>query len=378
MLTACQRIEEAVRSSSSKKLKVGLDTNCVRYYLSDPPIQPWADCLDPIFQAGLNGQADLYVSTVVVSELLAHAHFASRDRVGYDPELDLLAIINRHFQILDVDYEVAKAAGRLRGSYLPGDRITLKTPDALIGATSLARSHALFVTNDAQLANALPPSNCIYLGEMAIEWLEANFPGNCIANTGPVLPRRRGIGLSGGAFLASQELGSIKPDPSAKWDRILADAFTAAAMVNEPCLFLVLVSSNGRKTETKEIVFWHEGLNQTRSRAIILKQLREHLGYDPRSGMISNAHNHIYVFYFVSISRERARQSKAEYSSKSEHEREYDAWNDYLRPVWYFRDLLSLPNVTYLLCEDGTARQLDSRHTYTLLTQARNVLGWND
>jgi len=375
MLTACQRIEEAVRSLSSTKLKIGFDTNCVRYYLSDPPIQPWADCLDPIFQAGLNGQADLYVSTVVVSELLAHAHFASRDRVGYDPELDLLAIINRHFQILDVDYEVARAAGRLRGSYVPGDRITLKTPDALIGATSLARSHALFVTNDAQLADALPPSNYIYLGDLALEWLRENFPSNCVASSEPLLPRRRGAGLPGSPFLVSPEIGSIKPDPSAKWDRILVDAFTTAAAVNEPCLFFVLTSKHGRKMETKEVIFWHEGLNTTRSRTIIMKQLREHLSHDPRTGTTSNTENYIYNLCFTSLNRERARQSQAGYSSKSEHQREIDAWEGYLAPLWTFRQVLSLPQTTWILCEGGIARTISVMTTLKFLNQAQSVIG---
>src|SRR5437868_5597105 len=92
MPTATERIHEIIRPSPNDKPKVGLDTNCVQYYISKPPIRPWADCLDPIFQAGLNGTVELYVSNVVVSELLAHVHYASRNRAGYDPELNLLAI----------------------------------------------------------------------------------------------------------------------------------------------------------------------------------------------------------------------------------------------------------------------------------------------
>ena len=53
------------------------------------------------------------LSTVVVSELLAHVHFSNRKK-GYDPELAFMAILNRHFQILDVNDEVARVAGRLR------------------------------------------------------------------------------------------------------------------------------------------------------------------------------------------------------------------------------------------------------------------------
>jgi predicted nucleic acid-binding protein len=133
------------------------------------PVQPWADCLDPIFHAAIDGKIELYVSTVVVSELLANLQFANRHNTGYDPELDLLASINRHFQILGVTSDVARVAGRLRGSYAPGDRIVLKTPDVLIGATSLIYGHTLLVTNDAKLADALPGSNCVYLRDAELE-----------------------------------------------------------------------------------------------------------------------------------------------------------------------------------------------------------------
>src|SRR3989337_2701447 len=114
MATAAKRIREVAQASTGEKAKVALDTCCVQYYISNPPVRPWADCLDPVFRAGLEGKVDLYVSTVVVSELLAHVHFTNRHRAGFDPELDLLAILNRHFQVLDVNGEVARAAGRLR------------------------------------------------------------------------------------------------------------------------------------------------------------------------------------------------------------------------------------------------------------------------
>ena len=113
-MTATERLQTLCEPRAGVTPKIGLDTNCVQYYISDPPVQPWADCLDSIFQAGLGGQAELYVSTVVVSELLTHVHFAHRNN-GYDPELDLWAMLNRHFQVLDVCGDVAKAAGRLRG-----------------------------------------------------------------------------------------------------------------------------------------------------------------------------------------------------------------------------------------------------------------------
>ena len=374
MATATERMRDMILATTTVKPKVALDTNCVRYYISNPPVQPWADCLDPIFQAALDGQIELYVSTVVVSELLAHVHFANRN-TGYDPELDLLAILNRHFHILEVDGEVARAAGRLRGSYVPGDRMGLKTPDALIGATSIANGHTLFITNDERLADALPDDNCIYLKTAALELLEQRFPSPCVENN-PVVPTRRGTALPQGISLATLELGSIKPSPSAKWRRILAEAFTVASVLNEPCVFFVLTRRSGRKTETVEVLFWHEGLEKARPGERIMKRLREHIGYSPHTGKATRKQNHIYIFCFTSISRERARQSQPCYASKSDHQREGDAWKSYLGPLWRFRYALDLPQTAWLLCEDGEARFLKPAETLQFLEQAKNVLGW--
>src|ERR1051325_2870962 len=134
-MSAMQQLAAVCQPPSGAPPKVGLDTCCVQYYIGNPPLQPWADCLDPLFQAAVNGHVELYVSTVVVAELLSHLHYEGRDIAGYDPELDLKAILDRHFNVIDVTGDVARAAGRLRGTYLPGPKICIKTPDALIGAT---------------------------------------------------------------------------------------------------------------------------------------------------------------------------------------------------------------------------------------------------
>lgn len=378
MPSATERILEATKTTATGKPKVALDTCCVQYYISNPPVQPWADCLDPIFRAAVDGKVDLYVSTVVVSELLAHVYFANRHDAGYDPELDLLAIMNRHFQILDVNGEVAKAAGRLRGSYLPGDKIALKTPDALIGATSLANGHTLFVTNDAQLADALPDTNCIYLRDVALEWLARSFPSACFDGNGPVAPSKGGKGLPTGVSVASLDLGGVQPDPSAKWRRILKDTQTVASAVNESCAFFVLSEKRGRRMETREVLFWHESLNESRPPRKMLKRLHEHLGYSSRTGATANASNRIHGFVFASLVREKARQNQPGFASKSDHQKEADAWSGYLALWRTYRTCLDLPCVTWLLCEDGAAQLLDVAATVRFLDQAKNVLGWKD
>jgi predicted nucleic acid-binding protein len=378
MATATERMLEIVQTPAGGKPTVALDTCCVQYYISNPPMQPWADCLDPIFQAGVEGRIELYVSTVVVSELLAHVHFAHRHNTGYDPELDLLAIMNRHFQILDVDGAVARAAGRLRGNYVPGDNIALKTPDALVGATSLTNSHTLFVTNDAQLADALPEANCIYLRDVALDWLASSFPSACLGDADPVVPSRNGKGLPIGVSVASMQLGGVQPDPSARWRRILRDAHTVASAVNEPCAFFVLSEKRGRKTETREVLFWHESLAESRPPGRFLKRLCQHLGYSAKTGAAANGGSQVHAFVFASLMQERARQKQPGFASKSDHQKEADAWHGYLSLWRVFRSCLDLPQVTWLLCEDGVARVLDVAATVRFLDRAKNVLGWKE
>jgi len=378
MPSATERIQEVIQTTATGKPKIALDTCCVQYYLRNPPVQPWADCLYPVFRAAVDGKIELYVSTVVVSELLAHVHFAHRYNAGYDPEIDLLAIINRHFQVLDVTGDVARAAGRLRGSYVPGDKIVLKTPDALIGATSLTDGHTLFITNDAQLADALPESNCIYLCDVALEWLARSFPDTCFNGSTSVSPSKSGRGLPVGLSTAFRELGGIQPDPSSTWKRILKDALTVASAVNEPCVFFVLAKKNSRRIETREVLFWHESLTESRPPRKVIKRLHDHLGYSERSGIANNARSSIYGLLFASLASEKARQNHPGFASKSDHQKTMDAWNAYLAPWRTYRSCLNLPQTTWLLCEDRAARVLDVAATIRFMDRAGNVLGWKD
>lgn len=378
MTTATERILEVTQNSSGEKPKVALDTNCVRYYINNPPVQPWADCLDPVFQAALDERIELFVSTVVVSELLAHVHFANRHVRGYDPELDLLAIINRHFKILDVDGEVARAAGRIRGNYIPGDKIVLKTPDALIGATSMTNGHTLFITNDALLADALPGNNCIYLRDVALDWLTLSFPNPCFYGIDPVVPSKRGKGIPTGASTTSLDIGCCQPDPSAKWQRVLKDSQIVASLVNTPCAFFVLTEMIEHREETREVLFWHESLATSRPPKTVIKRLKEHLGISRRTGLAANERMQINAFIFASLAIEKARQSQPTFASKDKHQKEADAWNRYLSLWRTYRSCLDLPQTTWLLCEDGANRILDIGATVSFLDRAKNVFGWND
>ncbi len=378
MPTATERIQELTQATTPDAPKVALDTCCVQYYIGTPRVQPWADCLGPIFQAGIDGKIELYVSTVVISELLAQVHFEERHNAGYDPELDFLAIMNRHFQILDVTGDVAKAAGRLRASHIPGDKMTLKTPDALIGATSLTNGHTLFVTNDAQLAHALPDPSCIYLRDVVLEWLPQNFPNPCFGSGEPVAHSSRGKGLPNGFSAASLDIGPIQPDPSAKWRRILKDAQIVAATVDEPCVFFVLAEKNGRRIETREVLFWRDSLTESRPPSKLIKRLHDHLDYSARTRTAANAKASIHGIVFASLAHEKACLNDSGLASKSDHQKNTAAWNAYLALWRTYRSCLDLPQTTWLLCEDGAARVMDIAATVRFLDQARNVLGWKD
>lgn len=377
MATAAERLQALIQPSPAGKPKVALDTCCVQYYMSNPPVQPWADCLDTIFRAALDGHVDLYISAIVLSELLSHVYFANRHNAGYDPELDLLAIINRHFQVLNVDGDVAKAAGRLRGNYAPGEKIVLKTPDAVIGATSLANSHALFVTNDAQLASALHDGNCLYLRDLALEWLAHHFPSPCRDAQGAVAVSHRGAGLPPGAVATLTRAGGIRPNAAANWRRILKDAQTAATVIGEPCVCFILADrTKGGRSAPTEVIFWRAGQVETKAHARILKHLRVHVAQAATAG--SAGGSHAYCIVFASRAQEQQRQEHPGFASKTADQKAVDAWNAYLEPWRVFRAGLEVPQTMWHLCEDGTTHRLESTATMAFLDRARNVLGWKD
>lgn len=291
----------------------------------------------------------------------------------------MLAILNRHFQMLDVNGDVARAAGRLRGTFVPGEKMSLKTPDALIGATSIANGHTLFITNDAQLAQALPDGTRIYLKELALEWLAKHFPATCVDVSQTIKPIRSGPGLLSSLCGDTSELGAVKLNPSVSWKRILADAWITAIAIGEPCVIFVLSRRIGRKEEAEELLFWQEALDQQRPAQRIVKYLREYLKvqYAHANDRYTAAPDkHAYGFVFISLTREKARQSQPCFASKSEHQREADAWKTYLTPLWRFRPALTLPGTTWLLCEVGEARYIKPAETHTSLEMAKNVLGW--
>ncbi|HWP38179.1 MAG TPA: hypothetical protein VNL18_11570, partial [Gemmatimonadales bacterium] len=204
------------------------------------------------------------------------------------------------------------------------------------------------------------------------------FPLECLDGGAPATGTRRGRGLPAGITLATLQLGSVRPDPATTWRRLLTDAFTVASALTEPCIFFVLTEKRGQRIEASEVLFWHEGLTESRPPVRLLRRVQEHLGYRQQTGRAENSTSHVWAFCFASMSREQARRSDPAYASKTDHERFGDAWKTYLMPLWRFRSGLALPQTAWLLCEDGVARYLKAGETLRFLDQARNVLGWED
>src|SRR5690606_38323243 len=190
-------------------------------------------------------------------------------------------------------------------------------------------------------------------------------------------PQQRGLGLPGNAAPATLELGSVRPDPSAKWRRILKDAPGVAAAVGQPCIFFVLTARNGRREESVEVLFWHAEFAETRPPERIVRRLHEHLGYSRKTGLATKSKHHVHAFVATSLSRARQRQNQNSNASSSDQTKTAHAWTEYLGILVAFHGALTLPQTTWLLLEDGVARRLSATPTVDYLSRAANVLGLN-
>jgi predicted nucleic acid-binding protein len=125
-----------------KKLKkVGLDSSILIYHLED--LEPYANLTENIFAAVAEGFLSAVLSTVSVTELLVQPFAAGqRDRIVAF-ERFLFSLPN--MELKSPDYPIAREAARLRSKY------KLRTPDALLLATSINEKADAFITNDARL-----------------------------------------------------------------------------------------------------------------------------------------------------------------------------------------------------------------------------------
>jgi predicted nucleic acid-binding protein len=125
-----------------KKLKkVGLDSSILIYHLED--MEPYANLTENIFAMVAEGSLSAVLSTVSVAELLVQPFTASQqDRIAAFEHF-LFSLPNT--QLKSPDYPIAKEAARLRSKY------RIRTPDALLIATSMNEKADAFITNDSSL-----------------------------------------------------------------------------------------------------------------------------------------------------------------------------------------------------------------------------------
>jgi predicted nucleic acid-binding protein len=129
------------QNALAKLKKVGLDSSILIYHLED--LEPYANLTENIFSMVAEGSLSVVLSTVSVTELLVQPFAAGqKDRIAA-MERFLLSLPNT--EIKSPDYPIAREASRLRSKY------RIRTPDALLIATSVNEKADAFITNDAGL-----------------------------------------------------------------------------------------------------------------------------------------------------------------------------------------------------------------------------------
>jgi predicted nucleic acid-binding protein len=125
-----------------KKLKrVGLDSSILIYHLED--LEPYSSLTENIFARVAEGSLNAVLSTVSVTELLVQPFTTGqKDRIAAI-ERFLYSLPNT--EIKSPDYPIAREAARLRSRY------RVRTPDALLIATSINKKADAFITNDGGL-----------------------------------------------------------------------------------------------------------------------------------------------------------------------------------------------------------------------------------
>ncbi|MCX5907101.1 MAG: PIN domain-containing protein [Deltaproteobacteria bacterium] len=121
--------------------RVGVDSSVLIYHLEDIP--RYADLTETVFTALMDGSLRAILSTLSITEILAgpfakgqpHRIAAFEQFLFSLPSLDLVP----------PSYTICREAARLRAKY------RIRTPDAILLATSLNEKAEAFLTNDARL-----------------------------------------------------------------------------------------------------------------------------------------------------------------------------------------------------------------------------------
>jgi predicted nucleic acid-binding protein len=122
-------------------MKIALDTNLFIYVFEQHP--EFGEKAKAILERIENGFVDAVASSVSLTEILVKP--IREGNLTLEKQYKLLFSHFPNLTILPIDNIVAERAAYLRGKY------NIKTPDALILATSLVAKAELFITNDQRL-----------------------------------------------------------------------------------------------------------------------------------------------------------------------------------------------------------------------------------
>lgn len=128
-------------AANSHIISVLLDTSVLIYYLEG--IEPYNLLAKEIFQDIVDENIKGFLSVILITEFVAKPLGDEKviDVEGFKQFLASLPI-----QVLEINYEIAERAGKVRSQYP-----SIATPDALIVATALENDCDVFVTNDKRL-----------------------------------------------------------------------------------------------------------------------------------------------------------------------------------------------------------------------------------
>jgi predicted nucleic acid-binding protein len=121
--------------------RVGLDTSTLIYHLED--VEPYSELTAAAFTAIAEGAPAGILSTISATELLVQPFAENQKERVLSCERFLLSFPNT--ALIPPSYPIAKEAARLRAAY------GIRTPDALLVATTLAERGQGFLTNDRDL-----------------------------------------------------------------------------------------------------------------------------------------------------------------------------------------------------------------------------------
>jgi predicted nucleic acid-binding protein len=120
---------------------LGMDTSPLIYFVEQNP--QFYSIVKPLFQRIGDGELTAVASVLSLTEVLSIPYKLERQDL-VDAYQAILGN-NPNLSIIDVSFEIAHHAARLRATY------NLRTPDAIHIATALHRGCTAFLTNDHRL-----------------------------------------------------------------------------------------------------------------------------------------------------------------------------------------------------------------------------------